>query len=749
MRFDVPSTAAYTQVTVQFDNSNFDALRNIAIAVYRINGDLVFPFDTTGLSPTVCNALSATQLDYIACSNSVYSGSESVTHQVFAGHSYLVRVMNVHDEEKPRARTGRIRVFPFAACTAGANLVVDGDFDGWPDVERGALDTAPDNNNETATAGNLFDDQRNDDILRIPNVTEASAYPNNLDGIDPTQRINGVARFATDYGFLKDRTNNGNLPDAGSLNDPNRETYTRFTSQQYELNPEGLYLVRQSPWTVKGDWFCFGAGFSGYGGRLGGGEPQQAYCASGAGGFENEPCQIINLGGVNTIGNYNPVDGIGGIDRPAAFPNPSTTVGDPNFMIINGSYNPDSNLPPGKIWCQTAQLPSAGTVGYYIFTVWAQNMISAGRNLDVPQLRMSVCDMQNPATGLFETATDISGGFNRLTRLPGVTDPNISQVLLPGEVVGQVRHIPEPPTNRLAALVNTGPRPAYGAAAPCNLPAESRDARLKVLGSSFLITEAPDNWVVLRCVYRAPREVTEANICIENLSLTQNGNDIGIDRIGFQQCEGADAETFDRLLKGDPCELAQDGARLGVLLPAQVFDFQGRLMGNKVFLTWLAMGESNTNYELQRSVDGEHFSTISTIDGKGTADGYANYDYIDTNLPEGVSVLYYRLKIITNGYTNMGYVIDVPLTALEDLNMKLVPNPTSNGSEVEVRFNVPKGYAQITVTDMLGGRLYNQMIKTIEGDNTVVLKTAGMQRGLYVVRVVHGGRAVAKKLVVN
>jgi hypothetical protein len=794
MFFDVPNDlftapgVTRGKVTVQFDNTGFSAPRNIAIAVYTDGEYAADGIDNvTGVSCTSLFPGNGNGLFLLDCSNTVFTGTESSTITVSEGVRYYVRVMNIHNEDRPAAYTGRIRVFPFASCDPGPSLVMDGDFDYWPDIDRNS--TIPDNIDPAGQTAAVFDANRGDDLMFVPNLTNASAYPTALE----TNAQTGVVRFSTDYGFLRDRTNAGDLP-AGS-SDPTvvglnqqaiRASYNELRTQQGELNPEGLFLVKQSPWTVKSDWYCFGVGFSGYGGRGGGGEPQRAYCASGAGGRKDddtpgEPCDTVGNGGILTIGQYNPINGTGGTDRPAPFPDVSAINGDPNFMIINGSYNPASNLPPGKIWCQTVQRPG-GTVGYYVFTLWAQNMISAGRNLDVPQLRMTVCDMEDTNNlGSFPEQTDIytvaNGDVNdnnvRLTRLPGITDQLDSQAPNPfvrfdEEPNSQlVRHIPRPGVNRLVALVNSGPRPAFGASAPCNIDAnmaaridavngatpapstESQNARLKILGSSFLITERPDNWVLLRCIYRAPREVTEMNICIENLSLTKNGNDIGIDRIAFQECIDADAATFDRLLKGDPCELADDGSDLGIPLPARLLAFDGKLIGNYVALNWMAIGENETSYEVERSTDGTHFTYIGKLDGKGTKNGYATYDYYDTKLPFGVSVLYYRLKIISKGIPNQGPVIDIPITALEDLDMKLVPNPASNGGEVAVQFNVSKGYAHITVTDMLGTRLQNQVVKTIDGDNSVILQTAGMQKGLYVVRVVQGARTYAKKLVVN
>ncbi|NJO03468.1 MAG: hypothetical protein HC880_18905, partial [Bacteroidia bacterium] len=184
-------------------------------------------------------------------------------------------------------------------------------------------------------------------------------------------------------------------------------------------------------------------------------------------------------------------------------------------MIVNGSYDPESGLPPGKVWCQTIERDPADP-GYYVFTVWVQNLISGGRNLDIPQLRLTVCDMEDPASrglpgvsGTLDVVNPVLGinGLVEGTTLPGITLARQTPV----------QHMPLPPINRLQDPRVEHP---YGAAMPCNIPGEPKNSRLKVLGSSFIINENPDGWRVLRCIYRAPAGVAHMNICVENLSLT-------------------------------------------------------------------------------------------------------------------------------------------------------------------------------------------------------------------------------------
>ncbi|MCU0443992.1 MAG: T9SS type A sorting domain-containing protein [Microscillaceae bacterium] len=764
MQFTVPATADYRGVTVQYDNFGFSNQRNMAVAVYLKPPTFTTCSDLN--NPGFAGNPAVPIPSPLNCVNSVTIGAESVTIGVNPGSTYFVRLMNLDNGSSVSPSNGKIRVFPFAVCTINPaeELITDGNFANWPAIQRSvAIDNFVDN-------GTNFDTKQDQDVHRVPSVTATNTYPNSLDNVPAT----GMARFATDYGFLRDRTSAGNLP-SGGIN-ATTARYGQLRTEQYELGPEGFYLVKQSPWTVKGDWFCFGNGYSGYGGRLGGGTPQASYCATG--GLGKEPCsvQIRQPSFPNTIGAYNPQNGdlatAGANDRPAPWP----TTSEANFMIINGSYDPASTLPPGKIWCQTVTR-SAGQVDYYVFTVWVQNMISTGRNLDLPALRLTVCDMENPerpnevptnfgVTGTSfvpanpQTVTlsgsrtlDIGNGAQAnsfTTRLPGftrmgTTNGNIANPL--------VVHHPAPPTDRVKA-----PRVdfSYGAASSCNLSGENQNARLKTLSAAgrstigYIVTEDPDQWILLRCIYRAPIDVTNMNICIENLSVTKNGNDIGIDDIDFRRCEQPDVEAFDRMLKGDPCELSNN-PEVFTPLPVSYLDFTGKLVGDRVLLNWITLLERNTkHFEIQRSIDGTKFSGIGIVDAKGTAGGMANYNYTDRELPLGVKFLYYRLvNHDFDGTSKTGPIISIAIEGLETFDMKLSPNPIIAGEDVKVQFNVAGGKTGIAVYDMLGAPLMAKVIDTFNGDNELYLNTKGMQAGIYIVRVVNNGRATSRKLIVR
>ena len=482
-----------------------------------------------------------------------------------------------------------------------------------------------------------------------------------------------------------------------------------------------------------------------------------AYCRTGGGGHLNEPCQTVSYydgaATATTVGEYhayynasNVAVNTPDINRPELWPGRSGAAGDDgNFMIINGSYDPSKPLPPSRLWCQTIFPTGDAAPRYYVFSVWVQNMISAGRNLDVPQVRMTVCDMQDPATGLLPAdGSGVPAGDGSPSRLPGITDVRAGVMT----ALGRVYHNPVPPVNRLKSFLVDF---SYGAASRCNASGEANDYRLKVLGSDFLINEAPDNWVLLRCIYRKPGNVKEMNICVENLSITKNGNDIGIDNIQFQECTGASSETLDKLLKGDPCELSDVPEALQYNLRANILDFSGKLIGNKVYLDWLTIAEDNmVAYEVQRSIDGEHFSKIGSVDAKNSKGGMNNYNFTDSRLPYGVKYLYYRLNMISSNVKGeLGPVIAVPIDALDNFDVKLIPNPTLSGNEVEVQFNVPKGKANIKITNLMGMQMMSDLVDTKDGDNSLYINTSGLAPGIYIITITQGGKRSSRKLVIQ
>lgn len=78
-------------------------------------------------------------------------------------------------------------------------------------------------------------------------------------------------------------------------------------------------------------------------------------------------------------------------------------------------------------------------------------------------------------------------------------------------------------------------------------------------------------------------------------------------------------------------------------LPIELISFQGRTEGPVNELTWsTATEENNDHFELQRSTDGEHFSSIGVVDGAGDSQSRIDYAFTDADPANGMN--HYRLK---------------------------------------------------------------------------------------------------------
>ncbi|MEO1652178.1 MAG: hypothetical protein AAFU64_01430, partial [Bacteroidota bacterium] len=624
-QFRVPAGSSnnFSAVTIQYDNLGLvdGNPQNAAIAVY-INPNEGLPgnpdcsitsgfFGDNEYEPSDHSRPDGLHL--VQCSNAVWEGIESMTIPVLDTRTYYVRVMNLSSQNPPQDMPGRIRVFPFVACNIGEELVIDGSFENWNAIDDSSMPAV------TATQYSDMDNWTHP-------IPQFQIY-----GTDQTV-MNSYARFATDYGYLRDQ---GVV--AGNA------TQANLWGQRTEMRTEGLYSVTHTAWNYKRNWFCYGHGFSGYGGGLEGetGEVTQnldpSYCASGPG-ADTEACiEVPYFRGGFTQGTFgNPSTGL-----PALIP----TEAEANFMLINGWFPDLAQYDPGKIWCQTIERDDPTRVGYFVFTAWFQNVKSPAQSGELPQLRVTVCDMEDPQTGF---VSETPSEWASLTSATGVTSLLPGTTKTPGGIPNpdnsiQTIHLPEPPSN--ADMTLPAPRSqnffAFGAAMPCNADDEAPNARLKVLGSSFFLEQNPDKWQILYCIYRAPIGVREVNICIENQSITKNGNDFAIDDISFRECVDPDVSIFENLLRGGGCQLADTPDDIIPALNLQLMDFQGRMIDDRVVLSWVSLGESEGAYfEVQKSWDGRAFSPIGKKEATPSDGNLANYVFFDKDLPQASGFVY-------------------------------------------------------------------------------------------------------------
>ncbi len=177
--------------------------------------------------------------------------------------------------------------------------------------------------------------------------------------------------------------------------------------------------------------------------------------------------------------------------------------------------------------------------------------------------------------------------------------------------------------------------------------------------------------------------------------------------------------------------LTSNAAMLGVALPVELLRFSGNTEGGKNYLNWQTAIENGTsNFEIERSLDGQNFIKIGTTKAKGSN---SDYTFLDEALPLGVGGLYYRLKINDlDGKTSYSKTISFENEAsFGDLGagakIQVFPNPTK--SHLSIVSSEP--IDDIWVLNAVGQIVLKQKIG---GQNQFDVDVNGLASGIYFIK---------------
>lgn len=175
-------------------------------------------------------------------------------------------------------------------------------------------------------------------------------------------------------------------------------------------------------------------------------------------------------------------------------------------------------------------------------------------------------------------------------------------------------------------------------------------------------------------------------------------------------------------------------------LPVKLLSFKAYLENkNKVGTAWKTSQEVNvSHYEVERSIDGINYVKIGEVKAVGNSQVEQSYYYPDNNLPNGINVLYYRLKMVD--MDNSYEYSPVEIVKLNGANgdWKLYPNPVSVQGYVQLQ--VPSGITLkgIQFFDESGRMMSNQRYNNTTNSTILIpLPVNRLSGGNYVVKVIY------------
>jgi len=120
----------------------------------------------------------------------------------------------------------------------------------------------------------------------------------------------------------------------------------------------------------------------------------------------------------------------------------------------------------------------------------------------------------------------------------------------------------------------------------------------------------------------------------------------------------------------------------GVFLPVELVNWNARVLGNDVELTWMTLSENNNvGFAVERRIPGKEFSEITFLSGYGTTVEPHSYAYFDRELDAGAYD--YRLQQIdANGGRTVSATIRVTIQPFEFDLFPASPNPFNNSTRI-------------------------------------------------------------------
>ena len=186
----------------------------------------------------------------------------------------------------------------------------------------------------------------------------------------------------------------------------------------------------------------------------------------------------------------------------------------------------------------------------------------------------------------------------------------------------------------------------------------------------------------------------------------------------------------------------------GGVLPVQLASFTGQLKDESVVLNWTTESElNNDHFDVERSLDGAHFTSVGKVPGMGTTTIPHDYTYSDNIKDITAPSVYYRLNQVNlDGSFTFSKVIQVRLNTGDILVKNVFPNPFMDRVQLQANFNTG-GVATIHLYNPDGNEVYRSQKMVNSGSNTLELNNlANLPRGLYIIQVTVGNSVYRDKL---
>lgn len=185
------------------------------------------------------------------------------------------------------------------------------------------------------------------------------------------------------------------------------------------------------------------------------------------------------------------------------------------------------------------------------------------------------------------------------------------------------------------------------------------------------------------------------------------------------------------------------------ILASVVTSFRGNLSDNRALLNWTTGLNNEIDYfEVERSLDGRSFMTISKILTKPTGNATSNYDFAEEISSFKMPYAFYRLKIKLSSKAIVYSTIlrlNLPITKNEVL---IYPNPAKDNFQLALASDKNQEM-KMRVYDFTGRIIETKDLSLRQGTNVFSINTDHWKPGAYLIQLITPTQTASKRLLIQ
>ncbi len=190
-------------------------------------------------------------------------------------------------------------------------------------------------------------------------------------------------------------------------------------------------------------------------------------------------------------------------------------------------------------------------------------------------------------------------------------------------------------------------------------------------------------------------------------------------------------------------------------LPSELLSFTvDSYEGTKVICSWVTATETANDYFIiERSSDGNNFWEAGRVKGAGNSNSEQHYSFVDHPAIFGVEEVYYRLRQVDyNGRYSYSQVVSLLINNEKPI-LKIYPTISDGKNTVLSISGVQLQAATIIICNIFGQEIFSRPVCNTDnltyGFSQAIVIGGELDRGIYFVRVISGGRIYSERLIVE